>query len=207
MDSGFKKIYDGFSKKYRWIPLNGDIAGLCARTDIESEPWFSPAGYNRGNIKGVQKLSFNPSQGERDILYPKGINPVVTFPGEGTILFGDKTLQTKSSAFDRINVRRLFIILEKAISKASKYYLFELNDKYTRRNFIALIEPFLAMVKSRRGIDDFRVICDESNNTEEVVATNQFIADIYIKPLYSINYITLNFVAVKSVVQFTQIEG
>lgn len=207
MDSGYKWQFDVYNQKFRWIPLNGDIAGLCARTDSESEPWFSPAGYNRGQIKNVSKLSTNPKQAERDELYQAGINPVVTFPGSGTILFGDKTLQKKASAFDHINVRRLFIILEKSISEAAKYQLFELNDAFTRAQFKALVDPFLRTVKGRRGIDDFRVVCDESNNTEEVVARNEFVADIYIKPLYSINYIILNFVAVKSVVQFNQLEG
>jgi hypothetical protein len=207
MDSGYKWQFDVYNQKYRWVPLNGDIAGLCARTDSESEPWYSPAGYNRGQIKNVSKLSTNPSQADRDELYQNGINPVVTFPGSGTILFGDKTLQKKASAFDHINVRRLFIILEKSISDAAKYQLFELNDPFTRAQFRALVDPFLRTVKGRRGIEDFRVVCDESNNTEEVVARNEFVADIYIKPLYSINYIILNFVAVKSVVQFNQIGG
>jgi len=203
MDSGFKYQFDDFRKKWRWIPLNGDIAGLCARTDSEAEPWFSPAGYNRGQIKGVTKLSSNLDQAARDILYPKGINAVVSFRGQGTILYGDKTLQSKASAFDRINVRRLFIILEKAIADAAKYQLFELNDEFTRAQFKSLVEPFLRIVKGRRGIQDFKVVCDTSNNTEDVVSMNQFIADIYILPLYSINYITLNFIAVKSTAQFS----
>lgn len=204
MDSGFKYQFDNYNKKYRWIPLNGDIAGLCARTDSESEPWFSPAGYNRGQVKGVTKLSSNLDQAARDILYPKGINAIVSFPGQGTVLYGDKTLQSKSSAFDRINVRRLFIILEKAIADAAKYQLFELNDEFTRAQFKTLVEPFLRTVQGRRGIQDFKVVCDSSNNTEDVVSRNEFIADIYILPNYSINYITLNFVAVKSTVQFNQ---
>ena len=204
MDSGFKYQYDNYSKKYRWIPLNGDIAGLCARTDSESEPWYSPAGYNRGQVKNVTKLSSNLDQASRDILYPKGINAIVAFPGQGTVLYGDKTLQSKSSAFDRINVRRLFIILEKAIADAAKYQLFELNDEFTRAQFKTLVEPFLRTVQGRRGLQDFKVVCDTSNNTEEVVSRNEFIADIYILPLYSINYITLNFIATKSTVQFNQ---
>lgn len=204
MDSGFKYQYDNYSKKYRWIPLNGDIAGLCARTDSESEPWFSPAGYNRGQIKNVTKLSSNLDQAARDILYPKGINAIVAFPGQGTVLYGDKTLQSKASAFDRINVRRLFIILEKAVADAAKYQLFELNDEFTRAQFKTLVEPFLRTVQGRRGIQDFKVVCDSSNNTEDVVSRNEFIADIYILPLYSINYITLNFIATKSTVQFNQ---
>jgi hypothetical protein len=205
MDSGFKYQYDNYNKKYRWIPLCGDIAGLCARTDSESEPWFSPAGYNRGQVKNVTKLSSNLDQASRDILYPKGINAVVAFPGQGTVLYGDKTLQTKASAFDRINVRRLFIILEKAIADAAKYQLFELNDEFTRTQFKALVEPFLRTVQGRRGLQDFKVVCDTSNNTEEVISRNEFVADIYILPLYSINYITLNFIATKSQVQFNQV--
>lgn len=204
MDSGFKYQFDNYNKKYRWVPLNGDIAGLCARTDSEAEPWFSPAGYNRGQVKGVTKLSSNLDQAARDILYPKGINAVVSFPGQGTVLYGDKTLQSKASAFDRINVRRLFIILEKAIADAAKYQLFELNDEFTRAQFKTLVEPFLRTVQGRRGIQDFKVVCDSTNNTEDVVSRNEFIADIYILPNYSINYITLNFVAVKSAVQFNQ---
>ena len=202
LDSGFKYMFDGYSKKYRWIPLNGDIAGLCARTDSEAEPWFSPAGYSRGQIKGVTKLSSNLDQAARDILYPKGINAVVAFKGQGTILYGDKTLQSKASAFDRINVRRLFIILEKAIADAAKYQLFELNDDFTRAQFKTLVEPFLRTVQGRRGIQDFKVVCDTSNNTEDVISRNEFIADIYILPLYSINYVTLNFIATKSAAQF-----
>jgi len=205
MDSGFKYQFDNYNKKYRWVPLCGDVAGLCARTDSEAEPWFSPAGYNRGQIKNVTKLSSNLDQASRDILYPKGINAVVAFPGQGTVLYGDKTLQSKSSAFDRINVRRLFIILEKAIADAAKYQLFELNDEFTRAQFKALVEPFLRTVQGRRGLQDFKVVCDTSNNTEEVRSRNEFVADIYILPLYSINYITLNFIATKSQVQFNQV--
>lgn len=205
MDSGFKYQFDNYNKKYRWVPLNGDIAGLCARTDSEAEPWFSPAGYNRGQVKGVTKLSSNLDQAARDILYPKGINAIVAFPGAGTVLYGDKTLQSKSSAFDRINVRRLFIILEKAIADAAKYQLFELNDEFTRAQFKTLVEPFLRTVQGRRGLADFKVVCDSSNNTEDVVSRNEFIADIYILPLYSVNYITLNFIATKSSVQFNQV--
>ena len=204
MDSGFKYQFDNYGKKYRWVPLNGDIAGLCARTDSEAEPWFSPAGYNRGQVKGVTKLSSNLDQASRDILYPKGINAVVAFPGSGTVLYGDKTLQSKSSAFDRINVRRLFIILEKAIAEAAKYQLFELNDDFTRAQFKTLVEPFLRTVQGRRGMQDFKVVCDTSNNSEEVIARNEFVADIYILPNYSVNYVSLNFIATKSSVQFNQ---
>jgi hypothetical protein len=207
MDSGWKKQFDKYNNKYRWIPLNGDIAGLCARTDQQRDAWFSPAGLNRGQVKNVTKLSWQPTKVERDLLYKNGINPVVTFKGEGTVLYGDKTLQAKPSAFDRINVRRLFIVLEKAISRAAKYSLFEFNDEFTRSQFVALVEPFLRDVKGRRGIYDFRVVCDETNNTQQVIDSNQFIGDIYIKPARSINFIHLNFVAVRSGVAFSEIVG
>jgi phage tail sheath protein FI len=187
--------------------LNGDIAGQCARTDQTRDPWFSPAGYTRGAIKNVVKLAWNPSQAQRDTIYSVGVNPVVSFPGQGTLLYGDKTLLTQPSAFDRINVRRLFIVLEKAIANASKYSLFELNDEFTRAQFIALVEPFLRDVKGRRGIFDYRVVCDTTNNTPQVIDSNQFVGDIYIKPARSINYIQLNFVAVRSGVSFNEIVG
>lgn len=205
MDSGWKYQYDKYSDKFRWIPLAGDIAGLCAYTDAIADPWFSPGGFNRGQIKNVTKLAFNPNQAQRDILYSNGVNPVVTFPAEGTILYGDKTLQSKASAFDRINVRRLFIVLEKAISTASKYQLFEFNDDFTRAQFRSLVEPYLRDVQGRRGIIDFLVKCDTSNNTPEIIDSNQFIADIYIKPNRSINFITLNFVATKTGVNFSEV--
>ena len=205
MDSGYKYQYDKYSDKFRWVPLAGDTAGLCANTDKIADPWFSPAGFNRGAVKNVTKLAFNPTVAQRDTLYKSGVNPVVTFPGEGTVLYGDKTLLNKPSAFDRINVRRLFLVLEKAISKASKYQLFEFNDEFTRAQFRALVEPFLRDVQGRRGIVDFLVKCDTSNNTAEVVDRNEFIADIYIKPNKSINFITLNFIATKTGVKFDEI--
>lgn len=205
LDSGWKYQYDRYNDKYRFVPLNGDIAGLTARTDYIADPWFSPAGYNRGIIKNVVKLAYSPSKTDRDELYKKGVNPVVTFPGQGTILFGDKTLQARPSAFDRINVRRLFIILEKAIATASKFQLFEFNDPFTRAQFRNLVEPFLRDVQGRRGITDFRVICDETNNTEEIVDRNEFVADIFIKPARSINFIRLNFVATRSSVSFEEV--
>jgi hypothetical protein len=205
MDSGYKYMYDKYNDKYIYVPLNGDIAGLCARTDFAADPWYSPGGYNRGVIKNVVKLAYNPTQTERDSLYKNGINPVVTFPGQGTVLFGDKTMLTKPSAFDRINVRRLFIVLEKAISTASKYQLFEFNDSFTRAQFRNLVEPFLRDVQGRRGIYDYRVVCDETNNTGQVVDSNQFVADIFIKPARSINFITLNFVAVRTNVSFEEV--
>jgi phage tail sheath protein FI len=205
MDSGYKYQYDRYNDKYRYIPLNGDVAGLCARTDYTNDPWFSPGGLNRGQIKNVVKLAFNPNKTLRDVLYKKGVNPVVTFPGEGTVLFGDKTLLAKPSAFDRINVRRLFIVMEKAIATAAKFQLFEFNDGFTRAQFKNLVEPFLRDVQGRRGITDFVVKCDESNNTGEVIDRNEFVADIFVKPNRSINFITLNFVAARSAINFSEI--
>jgi len=207
LDSGWKYMYDRYNDKFRFVPLNGDIAGIAVRSDEQTETWFSPAGYNRGQVRGVVKLAYNPVKTQRDDLYSAGINPIVSFPGEGTVLFGDKTMQSKPSAFDRINVRRLFIVLEKAIATASKYKLFELNDSFTRASFRQLIEPFLRDIQSRRGIIDFKVICDESNNTAEIIDRNEFVADIYIKPTRSINFITLNFVATRTGVDFNEIGG
>ena len=207
LDSGYKYQYDKFNDVYRYIPLNGDIAGLAVRSDELRDAWFSPAGYNRGSIKNLVKLAFNPKKAERDGLYQSDINPVVTFPGQGTILFGDKTLLGKPSAFDRINVRRLFIVLEKAIATASKFSLFEFNDSFTRSQFKNLVEPFLRDIQGRRGIVDFRVVCDETNNTGEVIDRNEFVGDIYVKPSRSINFIQLNFVAVRSGVEFSEVVG
>ena len=207
IDSGYKYQYDKYADLYRWVPLNGDIAGLCVRTDTERDPWFSPGGLNRGVIKNVVKLAWNPTKTERDTLYVTGINPVVSFPGEGTVLFGDKTMLAKPSAFDRINVRRLFIVLEKAISRAARFSLFEFNDQFTRAQFVAIVEPFLRDVQGRRGITDFKVVCDDTNNTSQVIDSNQFIGDIYIKPARSINFIQLNFVAVRSGVSFNEVVG
>jgi len=205
LDSGWKYQYDRYNDKYRYVPLNGDIAGLAARTDYIADPWFSPAGYNRGVIKNVVKLAYSPSKTDRDNLYKAGINPVVTFPGQGTLLFGDKTLLSRPSAFDRINVRRLFIVLEKSISTASKFQLFEFNDPFTRAQFKNLVEPFLRDVQGRRGITDFRVVCDETNNTADIVDRNEFVADIYIKPARAINFIQLNFVATRTGVSFEEV--
>lgn len=206
-DSGWKYMYDKYNDKYRWVPLNGDIAGLCARTDRERDPWFSPAGFARGSIRNVVKLALNPNQTQRDTLYKAGVNPVISLPGEGTVLFGDKTLAIKASAFDRINVRRLFIVLEKAISRAARASLFEFNDEFTRAQFVSLVEPFLRTVQGRRGIYDFRVVCDETNNTADIIDRNEFVGDIYIKPARSINFVQLNFVAVKTGVEFNEIVG
>ena len=206
-DSAWKRQYDRYNDEYFWIPVNADIAGIVARTESTNDAWFSPAGLNRGYIKNVVKLSFNPNQADRDALYTKRVNPVVTFRGQGTLLYGDKTALSRPSAFDRINVRRLFIVLEKAIATASKYQLFEFNDDFTRRLFVNAVEPFLADVKTRRGVTDYKVVCDESNNTGQVVDANRFVADIYIKPTRSINFITLNFVAVRSGVSFNEVVG
>jgi len=207
IDSGYKYQYDRYNDTYRYIPLNGDIAGLCARTDSTNDPWYSPAGYSRGTIKNIVRLNFNPIQADRDLLYKNGINPVVTFPGQGTVLFGDKTMLTKPSAFDRINVRRLFIVLEKAIATAAKFALFEFNDEFTRAQFRNLVEPYLRDIQGRRGITDYKVVCDTTNNTGEVIDRSEFVGDIYIKPTKSINYIQLNFVAVRSGVEFNEIVG
>ena len=205
MDSGYKYQYDRYNDVYRYVPLNGDIAGLCARTDYNNDPWYSPGGLNRGQIKNVVRLAFNPNKTQRDMLYKSGVNPVVSFPGEGTVLYGDKTLLAKPSAFDRINVRRLFIVLEKAVATAAKFQLFEFNDPFTRAQFKSLVEPFLRDVQGRRGITDFVVKCDETNNTGQVIDSNSFVADIFVKPNRSINYITLNFVAARSSISFTEI--
>jgi len=206
-DSGYKYCYDRYSDVYRYVPLNGDIAGLAARTDIVADAWYSPAGFNRGVIRGAAKLAFNPTKTQRDELYPKRINPVATFPGQGTVLFGDKTGLSSPSAFDRINVRRLFITLEKAIATASKFQLFEFNDEFTRANFRNIVEPFLREVQGRRGITDFLVVCDETNNTGEVIDRNEFIAEIFVKPARSINFITLQFVATRTGVSFEEVAG
>jgi phage tail sheath protein FI len=207
MDSGWKYQYDKYNDVYRWIPLNGDIAGLCARTDQVRDPWYSPAGLSRGQIQNLVKLAYYPTSSDRDTLYKNSVNPVVSFPGEGTILFGDKTMLGKPSAFDRINVRRLFIVLEKAIAIAARSSLFEFNDEFTRAQFVSLVEPFLRTVKGRRGIFDYRVVCDASNNTADVIDRNEFVGDIYVKPARSINFIQLNFVAVRTGVAFEEIVG
>ena len=207
LDSGYKYTYDRYNDVYRFVPLNGDTAGLCVRTDNIRDPWFSPAGFNRGQIKNIVKLAYNPDKADRDTLYKAGVNPVVTFPGQGTLLFGDKTLLAKPSAFDRINVRRLFIVLEKAIATAAKFTLFEFNDDFTRAQFRNLVEPYLREIQGRRGIYDFKVVCDTTNNTPEVIDSNQFIGDIYIKPARSINFIQLNFVAVRTGVEFSEVVG
>jgi len=206
-DSGYKYCYDRYNDIYRYVPLNGDVAGLAARTDLVADAWYSPAGFNRGIVRGAVKLAFNPTKAQRDELYPKRVNPIATFPGQGTVLFGDKTGLSAPSAFDRINVRRLFIVLEKAIATASKFQLFEFNDEFTRANFRNIVEPFLREVQGRRGITDFLVVCDETNNTGEVIDRNEFVAEIFIKPARSINFITLSFIATRTGVAFEEVAG
>ena len=207
MDGNWKYMYDRYNDLYRWVPLAGDTAGLCAATDLSNDPWFSPAGFNRGQIRNAVKLAWNPTKTNRDDLYKIGVNPVINSPGNGIVLFGDKTLLAAPSAFDRINVRRLFIVLEKAIATAAKFQLFEFNDAFTRNQFVSTVNPFLRSVQGRRGIYDFKVVCDESNNTGEVIDKNEFIADIFIKPARSINFITLNFIATRTDVNFSEIGG
>jgi len=207
MDSAWKYQYDRYRDVFVYVPLNGDIAGLCARTDNTNDPWWSPAGLTRGIIKNIVKLSWEPTKANRDTLYQLGVNPSVTQAGAGVILFGDKTMQSVPSAFDRINVRRLFITLEKSISVAAKAMLFEFNDEFTRTQFVNFVTPFLREVQGRRGITDFKVVCDGSNNPGEVIDTNQFVGDIFVKPARSINYIQLNFIAARTDVNFTEIGG
>ena len=204
-DAGWKYVYDRFNDKYRWVPCNGDVAGLCAATTANGDPWFSPAGLNRGAIRNAIKLAYSPKRSERDALYQARINPVTSLPGQGIILFGDKTALASPSAFDRINVRRLFLVVEKTISNAAKGVLFELNDEFTRNNFNNVVEPFLREIQARRGVTDFLVVCDASNNTTAVIDANEFVAEIYIKPARSINFITLTFVATRSGVSFDEV--
>jgi len=206
-DSGYKYQYDKYSDLYRYVPLNGDMAGLAVNTDAIRDPWWSFAGYNRGQIKNLIKLAYNPRKSERDILYKASVNPVITEKGQGTLLLGDKTLLNKPSAFSRINVRRLFIVLEKAISLMAKFELFEFNDAFTQAEFRNIVNPYLRDVKGRRGITDFLVVCDDTNNTPDVVDNEQFVGDIYIKPARAINWIQLNFVAVRTGVEFSEIVG
>ena len=207
VDSTALYVYDKYNDVYRWIGAAGHQAGLCANTDSVADAWFSPAGVNRGQLLNVTKLAFNPKKADRDTLYKARVNPIVSLPGQGTLLFGDKTLLSRPSAFDRINVRRLFIVLEKAISTAAKAQLFEFNDEFTRAQFRNLIEPFLRDVKGRRGLTDFLVVCDETNNTGQVIDANRFVADMFIKPARSINFITLNVIATRTGVEFSEIAG
>ena len=207
IDSGRLKVYDKYNDAYINIPACSSVAGLTADTDRVAGAWFSPAGERRGQLRGIAKLYLNPTQAQRDSLYKRGVNPIVTFSGRGTILYGDKTHLGRPSAFDRINVRRLFIVLEKSIENASRSTLFEFNDVYTRAQFINLVDPFLRTVRGRRGITDFRVVCDETNNTPDVIDRNEFVGDIYIKPARSINYINLNFIATRTGVDFSEVTG
>jgi len=207
MDSGYKYMYDRYNDVYRWVPLNGDIAGLCAQTDQTNAAWWSPAGFNRGNIKNIVKLAWNPRESERDTLYVNDVNPVVGFRDMGVVLYGDKTLFHKPSAFNRINVRRLFIVLEKSIATAAKFTLFEFNDEFTRSQFKAMLTPFLKDVQGKRGITGFLVRCDQTNNTPWIIQNNQFVADIFIRPNYSINWIMLNFIAVPPTLSFAEAEA
>jgi len=207
MDGAWKYQYDRYNDVFTYVPMNGDIAGLCARTDFTNDAWWSPAGYNRGTIKNIVKLSWEANKANRDVLYQIGVNPLITPRGAGVLLFGDKTMQVLPSAFDRINVRRLFIVLEKAIAIAAKALLFEFNDEFTRAQFVNIVSPFLRDVQGRRGITDFKVVCDSSNNTGQVIDTNNFVGDIYIKPARSINFIQLNFIAARTDVSFSEIGG
>ena len=207
MDSAWKYQYDRYRDTFMYVPMNGDIAGLCARTDYSHDSWWSPAGLNRGTIKNIVKLSWEATKANRDTMYPLSINPIITQTGAGVVLWGDKTMQVVPSAFDRINVRRLFIVLEKAIAVAAKAMLFEFNDEFTRAQFVNMVAPFLREVQGRRGITDFKVVCDSSNNTGQIIDTNQFVGDIFIKPARSINYIQLNFIAARTDVSFSEIGG
>ncbi len=207
LDSGYKQMYDTYNNFYRWVPLNGDMAGLCARTDFTNNPWWAPAGFNRGQLVNLTRLAFNPGLADRNILFPININPVVTFNVQGTVLYGDKTLQAESSAFDAINVRRLFIVLEKAISKAAAYFLWEFNDSYTQAQVRNMINPYLRTIEGLRGIYDFLVVCDGTNNTGEIIDMDMLVCDIYIQPARAIRNIQLNFVATPTGVSFSEVEG
>jgi phage tail sheath protein FI len=206
-DSGYKYMYDKFSQTFRYVPLNGDIAGICARNDASNAPWVSPAGTSRGAILNAVKLAYNPTKVQRDRLYSNRVNPVIFSPGSGIILFGDKTGLAKASAFDRINVRRLFIYIENAVKAAADDQLFEFNDETTRNNFVNIVDPFLRDILAKRGIQDYRVICDETNNTASIIDNSEFVADIYVKPSRSINFVGLTFVATRSGVSFEEIVG
>ena len=207
LDNNYFKVFDKYNDKYINIPAASSTAGLMASTDLIADPWYSPAGQRRGNYRGVTDILTNPNQTQRDQIYKAGVNPIANIPGTGLILFGDKTLERRPSAFDRINVRRLFIAIEKSIGEAAKNVMFEFNDEFTRAEFVNIVEPFLRRVKGRRGITDFRVVCDETNNTQEVIDNNQFVANIFIKPARSINFVQLNFVAVRTGVDFEEVVG
>ena len=206
-DNNFLKVYDKYNDQYIFIPAASSTAGICAATDLERAPWFSPAGTRRGQYLGITSLAWTPNKAQRDSLYKVDVNPVANIPGQGTLLYGDKTMLGRPSAFDRINVRRLFLVLERAIGRAARQVLFEFNDEFTRAEFVNIVEPVLREVQGRRGITDFRVVCDETNNTAAVVDRNEFIANVFIKPARSINYVTLNFVAVRTGVEFEEVVG
>jgi phage tail sheath protein FI len=207
VDNNFLKVYDKYNDNYVYIPSASSTAGIMASTDAVAAPWFSPAGNRRGQYFGVSSLAWNATKSQRDALYKAGVNPVVNLPGQGILLFGDKTKLARPSAFDRINVRRLFLVMERSIKAAAQNVMFEFNDEFTRAEFVNIVEPFLREIKGRRGITDFRVVCDETNNTAQVIDTNQFVADIYVKPARSINYVTLSFVAVRTGVDFDEVVG
>ena len=204
-DSGYKYIYDKYSDVYRYVPCNGDMAGLVLNTANVAEPWFSPAGFARGVLRNAIKLAFSPNKTQRDTLYASRVNPIVSFPGQGVVLFGDKTAQGFASAFDRINVRRLFLVIERVIGTAAKTQLFEQNDEAQRTLFTNIVEPYLRDVQGRRGVTDFLVKCDESNNPPDAVDRGEFYAEIYVKPTRTINYITLTFVATRTGVSFAEV--
>ena len=206
-DNNYLKVYDKYNDQYIHIPAASSTAGICAATDLDRAPWFSPAGQRRGNYLGITGLAYTPNKSQRDTLYKADVNPIANIPGQGTILYGDKTMLGRPSAFDRVNVRRLFLVLERAIGRAAQQVLFEFNDEFTRAEFVNIVEPVLREVKGRRGITDFRVVCDETNNTPAIVDRNEFIANIFIKPARSINYVTLNFVAVRTGVDFEEVVG
>jgi len=207
VDSNWLKVYDKYNDTYVSIPAASSTAGIMAASDSVSAPWFSPAGSRRGQYLGVTELLHNPTKTQRDVMYKQGVNPIVSMPGQGIMLFGDKTHLKRPSAFDRINVRRLFLVIERAISEAGQNVMFEFNDEFTRAEFVNIVEPFLREIQGRRGISDFRVVCDETNNTPEVIDRNEFIASCFIKPARSINYVTLNFVAVRTGVDFEEVVG
>ena len=207
VDGNWLKVYDKYNDEYTFIPAASSTAGLMAATDFSTAPWFSPAGQRRGQYFGVSSLAWNPTKSQRDTLYKASVNPIVNLPGQGVLLFGDKTKLNRPSAFDRINVRRLFLVMERAIKAAAQNVMFEFNDEFTRAEFVNVVEPFLRDIKGRRGISDFRVVCDETNNTANVIDNNQFVADIFVKPARSINYVTLSFVAVRTGVDFEEVVG
>jgi len=207
IDSGYKYTYDRFNDKYRWVATNGDVAGLCVNTSITNADWISPAGLSRGGLRNVVKLAYNPNKADRDELYQNRVNPIVTFPGSGAVLFGDKTALASPSAFDRINVRRLFLNIEKRVENLGKAILFEINDEVTRGGFLATINAYLNDIVAKQGITDFLVVCDSTNNTADVIDRNEFVAELFIKPARSINYVTVTFTATRTGVSFAEVVG